>query len=157
MQRIFNFYGNRSETIILTLILINDDIVRVIMKIINIMSTSTMLQPYIVGPEHYSCAQDTKFLLNRYKELQDIIAILGIDELSEEDRLTVARARKIEKYLSQPFTVAEVFTGSPGVYVTLPDAIRGLNAILSGELDEVSEQSFYMVGKIEQVLEKSKK
>lgn len=119
-------------------------------------STSTMLQPYIVGPEHYSCAQDTKFLLNRYKELQDIIAILGIDELSEEDRLTVARARKIEKYLSQPFTVASVFTGAPGEYVSLADSIRGLNAILSGELDEVSEQSFYMVGKIEQVLEKDK-
>lgn len=120
-------------------------------------STSTMLQPFIVGPEHYACAQDTKFILNRYKELQDIIAILGIDELSEEDRLTVARARKIEKYLSQPFTVAEVFTGSPGIYVSLPDSIRGLNSILSGELDEVSENSFYMVGKIEQVLEKDKK
>lgn len=119
-------------------------------------STSTMLQPFIVGPEHYNCAQDTKFILNRYKELQDIIAILGIDELSEEDRLTVARARKIEKYLSQPFTVAEVFTGSPGIYVSLSDSIRGLNAILSGELDEISENSFYMVGKIEQVLEKSK-
>ena len=119
-------------------------------------STSTMLQPFIVGPEHYSCAQDTKFLLNRYKELQDIIAILGIDELSEEDRLTVARARKIEKYLSQPFTVAQTFTGIPGEYVTLSDSIRGLNAILSGELDEVNERNFYMVGKIEQVLEKEK-
>ena len=119
-------------------------------------STSTMLQPYIVGQEHYSCAQDTKFILNRYKELQDIIAILGIDELSEEDRLTVARARKIEKYLSQPFTVATVFTGIPGEYVTLADSIRGLNAILSGELDEISEQSFYMCGKIEQTLEKEK-
>ena len=112
---------------------------------------------FIVGQEHYAIAQDTKFILNRYKELQDIIAILGIDELSEEDRLTVARARKIEKYLSQPFTVAEVFTGSPGVYVSLADSIRGLNAILSGELDEISENSFYMVGKIEQVLEKAKK
>uniref|UniRef100_UPI0030024662 ATP synthase CF1 subunit beta n=1 Tax=Cephaleuros lagerheimii TaxID=2738443 RepID=UPI0030024662 len=102
---------------------------------------TTMLQPYIVGPDHYNCAQDTKFILNRYKELQDIIAILGIDELSEEDRLTVARARKIEKYLSQPFTVAQT----------------GLNAILTGELDEISESSFYMVGKIEQVLEKNQK
>ena len=119
-------------------------------------STSTMLQPYIVGQEHYTCAQDTKFILNRYKELQDIIAILGIDELSEEDRLTVARARKIEKYLSQPFAVAQVFTGIPGEYVTLAESIRGLNAILSGELDEISENSFYMVGKIEQVLEKNK-
>ena len=119
-------------------------------------STSTMLQPWILGETHYTCAQDTKFILNRYKELQDIIAILGIDELSEEDRLTVARARKIEKYLSQPFTVATVFTGIPGEYVTLADSIRGLNAILSGELDEISESSFYMVGKIEQVLEKEK-
>ena len=120
-------------------------------------STSTMLQPWILGETHYTCAQDTKFILNRYKELQDIIAILGIDELSEEDRLTVARARKIEKYLSQPFTVAAVFTGIPGEYVTLADSIRGLNAILSGELDEISEQSFYMTGKIEQALEKDKK
>lgn len=119
-------------------------------------STSTMLSPEIVGPEHYTCAQDTKFILNRYKELQDIIAILGIDELSEEDRLTVARARKIEKYLSQPFFVATVFTGIPGEYVTLDEAIRGLNAILSGELDEINEASFYMTGKIEQVLEKDK-
>nr|AJM90134.1 ATPase beta chain [Trentepohlia annulata] len=120
-------------------------------------STSTMLQPFILGPEHYNCAQDTKFILNRYKELQDIIAILGIDELSEEDRLTVARARKIEKYLSQPFTVAEVFTGSPGIYVSLADSIQGLKSILSGELDEISENSFYMVGKIEDVLAKHKK
>nr|YP_010261192.1 ATP synthase CF1 subunit beta [Cephaleuros karstenii]UIB39133.1 ATP synthase CF1 subunit beta [Cephaleuros karstenii] len=130
-------------------------------------STSTMLQPYIVGPDHYNCAQDTKFILNRYKELQDIIAILGIDELSEEDRLTVARARKIEKYLSQPFTVAQtfkksviysnLFTNIPGEYVSLADSIRGLNAILTGELDEISESSFYMVGKIEQVLEKNSK
>uniref|UniRef100_UPI003001093A ATP synthase CF1 subunit beta n=1 Tax=Cephaleuros diffusus TaxID=1519597 RepID=UPI003001093A len=119
-------------------------------------STSTMLQPYIVGSDHYNCAQDTKFILNRYKELQDIIAILGIDELSEEDRLTVSRARKIEKYLSQPFTVATVFTGIPGEYVTLADSIRGLNSILTGELDEVSESSFYMVGKIEHVLEKDR-
>ena len=119
-------------------------------------STSTLLMPFIVGPEHYACAQDTKFILNRYKELQDIIAILGLDELSEEDRLTVARARKIEKFMSQPFTVAEVFTGSPGVYVPLSDSIRGLNAILSGELDEISENSFYMVGKIEEALEKNK-
>nr|UIB38928.1 ATP synthase CF1 subunit beta [Trentepohlia sp. YN1317] len=120
-------------------------------------STSTMLEPQIIGQEHYTCAQDTKFILNRYKELQDIIAILGIDELSEEDRLTVARARKIEKYLSQPFHVASVFTGIPGEYVTIEESIRGLNSILSGELDELGEQSFYMVGKIEQALEKAQK
>ena len=118
-------------------------------------STSTMLQPYIVGPEHYQTAQDTKFILNRYKELQDIIAILGIDELSEEDRLTVARARKIEKYLSQPFHVAEIFTGTPGIYVSLEEGLRGLRAILGGELDELSESAFYMVGGMETIMEKA--
>ena len=120
-------------------------------------STSTMLQPYILGPEHYKTAQDTKFILNRYKELQDIIAILGLDELSEEDRLTVNRARKIERFLSQPFFVAEVFTGTPGIYVPLQDGLRGLQAILNGEVDELSESNFYMIGGLESALEKAKK
>ncbi|KAF1876833.1 hypothetical protein Lal_00033121 [Lupinus albus] len=109
-------------------------------------STSTMLQPRIVGEEHYETAQRVKQTLQRYKELQDIIAILGLDELSEEDRLTVARARKIERFLSQPFFVAEVFTGSPGKYVGLAETIRGFKLILSGELDGLPEQAFYLVG-----------
>ncbi|KAF8380769.1 hypothetical protein HHK36_028259 [Tetracentron sinense] len=108
-------------------------------------STSTMLQPRIVGEEHYEIAQRVKQTLQRYKELQDIIAILGLDELSEEDRLTVARARKIERFLSQPFFVAEVFTGSPGKYVGLAETIRGFQLILSGELDGLPEQAFYLV------------
>ncbi|EPS74270.1 hypothetical protein M569_00480, partial [Genlisea aurea] len=108
-------------------------------------STSTMLQPRIVGEEHYETAQRVKQTLQRYKELQDIIAILGLDELSEEDRLTVARARKIERFLSQPFFVAEVFTGSPGKYVGLVETIRGFQLILSGELDGLPEQAFYLV------------
>ncbi|KAL0532214.1 hypothetical protein IC582_031859 [Cucumis melo] len=107
-------------------------------------STSTMLQPRIVGEEHYETAQRVKQTLQRYKELQDIIAILGLDELSEEDRLTVARARKIERFLSQPFFVAEVFTGSPGKYVGLAETIRGFKLILSGELDGLPEQAFYL-------------
>ncbi|KAL9990693.1 putative H(+)-transporting two-sector ATPase [Helianthus debilis subsp. tardiflorus] len=107
-------------------------------------STSTMLQPRIVGDEHYETAQQVKQTLQRYKELQDIIAILGLDELSEEDRLTVARARKIERFLSQPFFVAEVFTGSPGKYVGLAETIRGFQLILSGELDGLPEQAFYL-------------
>ncbi|GJY82824.1 ATP synthase subunit beta [Tanacetum coccineum] len=108
-------------------------------------STSTMLQPRIVGDDHYDTAQEVKQTLQRYKELQDIIAILGLDELSEEDRLTVARARKIERFLSQPFFVAEVFTGSPGKYVGLAETIRGFKLILSGELDGLPEQAFYLV------------
>ncbi|OMP13973.1 hypothetical protein COLO4_00523 [Corchorus olitorius] len=104
-----------------------------------------MLQPRIVGEQHYETAQSVKQTLQRYKELQDIIAILGLDELSEEDRLTVARARKIERFLSQPFFVAEVFTGSPGKYVGLAETIRGLKLILSGELDGLPEQAFYLV------------
>ena len=108
-------------------------------------STSTMLQPWIVGEEHYNCAQSVKQTLQRYKELQDIIAILGLDELSEEDRLIVARARKIERFLSQPFFVAEVFTGSPGKYVSLSETIRGFNLILSGKFDNLPEQAFYLV------------
>ncbi|VAI53256.1 unnamed protein product [Triticum turgidum subsp. durum] len=110
-------------------------------------STSTMLQPRIVGNEHYETAQRVKETLQRYKELQDIIAILGLDELSEEDCLTVARARKIERFLSQPFFVAEVFTGYPGKYVALAETIRGLQLILSGELDGLPEQAFYLVVK----------
>nr|UAV85699.1 ATP synthase subunit beta [Ulva prolifera] len=118
-------------------------------------STSTMLQPWIVGEEHYTCAQNVKETLQRYKELQDIIAILGLDELSEEDRQVVARARKIERFLSQPFFVAEVFTGSPGKYVSLKETIQGFNKILSGELDDLPEQSFYLVGNLEEVVEKA--
>nr|YP_009326886.1 ATP synthase subunit beta [Codium simulans]ANJ70839.1 ATP synthase subunit beta [Codium simulans] len=118
-------------------------------------STSTMLQPWIVGDEHYDCAQTVKQTLQRYKELQDIIAILGLDELSEEDRLVVARARKIERFLSQPFFVAEVFTGSPGKYVSLKETIRGFNLILTGQLDNLPEQSFYLVGTIDEAIEKA--
>nr|WCH56329.1 ATP synthase CF1 subunit beta [Hypnea sp.] len=118
-------------------------------------STSTMLQPGIVGEEHYAIAQKIKSTLQRYKELQDIIAILGLDELSEEDRLTVARARKIERFLSQPFFVAEVFTGSPGKYVSLQEAIKGFQMILNGDLDDLPEQSFYLVGKIEEAISKA--
>ena len=119
-------------------------------------STSTMLQVDIVGKEHYSTAQAVKQTLQRYKELQDIIAILGLDELSEEDRLTVARARKIERFLSQPFFVAEVFTGSPGKYVSLADSIKGFNMILKGEMDELPEQAFYLVGNIDEAINKAK-
>ena len=118
-------------------------------------STSTMLQPNIVSEEHYDTAENVKQTLQRYKELQDIIAILGIDELSEEDRLTVARARKVERFLSQPFFVAEIFTGSPGEYVSLEDTIKGSNMILTGELDDLPEQSFYLVGNIDQAIAKA--
>jgi len=119
-------------------------------------STSTMLQPNIVGNEHYDTAQNVKEILQRYKELQDIIAILGLDELSEDDRLAVARARKIERFLSQPFFVAEVFTGSPGKYVSLEDCIKGFNLILAGELDSLPEQAFYLVGDIDEAINKAK-
>ena len=118
-------------------------------------STSTMLQPNIVGGEHYAIAQDVKETLQRYKELQDIIAILGIDELSEEDRLVVARARKLERFLSQPFFVAEVFTGSPGKYVSLEATMKGFTMILAGELDDLPEQAFYLVGDIDEAIEKA--
>ena len=118
-------------------------------------STSTMLQPWILGEAHYSCAQNIKQTLQRYKELQDIIAILGLDELSDEDRLVVARARKIERFLSQPFFVAEVFTGSPGKYVSLQETIQGFNMILSGELDSLPEQAFYLVGNIDEAVAKA--
>merc|ERR1711937_1079633 len=120
-------------------------------------STSTMLQPTIVGEVHYKIAQRIKSTLQRYKELQDIIAILGLDELSEEDRQTVARARKVERFLSQPFFVAEVFTGSPGKYVSLADAITGFNDVLDGKLDDLPEQSFYLVGDINEAIEKAAK
>jgi F-type H+/Na+-transporting ATPase subunit beta len=120
-------------------------------------STSTMLQPEIVGDEHYSTARAVQATLQRYKELQDIIAILGLDELSEEDRLIVARARKVERFLSQPFFVAEVFTGSPGKYVKLEDTIKGFKKILSGELDDLPEQSFYLVGDINEAIAKGQK
>jgi F-type H+-transporting ATPase subunit beta len=120
-------------------------------------STSTMLQPEIVGDEHYSTARAVQATLQRYKELQDIIAILGLDELSEEDRLIVARARKVERFLSQPFFVAEVFTGSPGKYVKLEDTIKGFQKILTGELDDLPEQAFYLVGDINEAIAKAEK
>jgi F-type H+-transporting ATPase subunit beta len=118
-------------------------------------STSTMLQPEIVGDVHYTIAQDVKETLQRYKELQDIIAILGIDELSEDDKLVVARARKIERFLSQPFFVAEIFTGSPGKYVSLAETIKGFDMVLKGELDSLPEQAFYLVGNIDEAISKA--
>ncbi|MGB2926718.1 MAG: F0F1 ATP synthase subunit beta [Limnothrix sp.] len=120
-------------------------------------STSTMLQPDIVGADHYDTARAVQSTLQRYKELQDIIAILGLDELSEEDRIVVDRARKIERFLSQPFFVAEVFTGSPGKYVSLEETISGFKRILAGELDDLPEQSFYLVGNIDEAIAKGKK
>ena len=118
-------------------------------------STSTMLQPGIVSETHYEIAETVKETLQRYKELQDIIAILGIDELSEEDRLTVARARKVERFLSQPFFVAEIFTGSPGKYVSLEQTIKGFQMVLTGELDDLPEQAFYLVGDIDEAIAKA--
>jgi F-type H+-transporting ATPase subunit beta len=120
-------------------------------------STSTMLQASVVGDDHYDTARAVQATLQRYKELQDIIAILGLDELSEDDRLTVARARKIERFLSQPFFVAEVFTGAPGKYVSLDKTIKGFKMILAGELDELPEQAFYMVGDIDEAIAKGEK
>jgi F-type H+/Na+-transporting ATPase subunit beta len=120
-------------------------------------SASTMLQPAIVGEDHYATARAVQSTLQRYKELQDIIAILGLDELSEDDRTIVARARKIERFLSQPFFVAEVFTGSPGKYVTLEKTIAGFKRILSGELDALPEQAFYLVGDIDEAIAKGEK
>jgi F-type H+-transporting ATPase subunit beta len=114
-----------------------------------------MLQVGIVTQEHYDIAETVKETLQRYKELQDIIAILGIDELSEEDRLTVARARKVERFLSQPFFVAEIFTGSPGEYVSLEETIKGFRMLLNGELDDLPEQAFYLVGNLDQVIAKA--
>jgi F-type H+-transporting ATPase subunit beta len=120
-------------------------------------STSRMLDPMIVGEEHYNVARQVQSILQRYKSLQDIIAILGMDELSEEDKLTVARARKIERFLSQPFFVAEVFTGSPGKLVDLADTIKGFKGLCAGEYDHLPEPAFYMVGSIEEAIEKAKK
>ncbi|WP_076541811.1 F0F1 ATP synthase subunit beta [Shewanella sp. UCD-KL21] len=120
-------------------------------------STSRQLDPLVVGQEHYDVANGVQTVLQRYKELKDIIAILGMDELSDEDKTTVFRARKIEKYLSQPFFVAEVFTGSPGKYVSLKDTIRGFKGILNGEFDHIPEQAFYMVGSIDEAVEKANK
>src|SRR5450631_4282613 len=119
-------------------------------------STSRILDPRIVGEDHYAVAQTVKQTLQRYKDLQDIIAILGIDELSDEDRQTVSRARRVQRFLSQPFHVAEVFTGTPGQYVKLPDTIRGFKEILEGKHDALPEQAFYMVGTIEQAVERAK-
>jgi F-type H+-transporting ATPase subunit beta len=120
-------------------------------------STSRMLDPRVVGDEHYQVARDVQRVLQTYKSLQDIIAILGMDELSEEDKLTVARARKIQRFLSQPFHVAEVFTGTPGVFVKLEDTIKGFKKIVAGECDDMPEASFYMVGTIEEAMEKARK
>jgi F-type H+-transporting ATPase subunit beta len=119
-------------------------------------SSSRILDPRVIGEEHYKVARDVKQILQRYKDLQDIIAILGIDELSEEDKIVVARARKIQKFLSQPFHVAEQFTGIPGKYVSLADNIRSFKMIVNGELDDLPEQAFYLVGPIEDVYEQAK-
>jgi F-type H+-transporting ATPase subunit beta len=120
-------------------------------------STSRQLDPLVVGEDHYNVARGVQTVLQRYKELKDIIAILGMDELSEEDKLLVYRSRKIQRFLSQPFHVAEVFTGSPGKYVSLKETIRGFKGILAGEYDHMPEQAFYMVGGIEEAVEKAKK
>ena len=120
-------------------------------------STSRILDPHVIGQEHYEVARGVQAVLQKYKELQDIIAILGMEELSDEDKLTVSRARKIQRFLSQPFAVAEVFTGSPGKYVALKDTIRGFKEILDGKHDDLPEAAFYMVGGIDEVIEKAKK
>jgi len=120
-------------------------------------STSRLLDPRVLGEEHYQVARQIQVILQRYKDLQDIIAILGMDELSEEDRLVVARARKIQRFLSQPFHVAEAFTGTAGEYVQLKDTIKGFKEIMEGKHDDIPEQSFYMVGTIEQAQEKAKR
>ena len=119
-------------------------------------STSRILDPLIIGEDHYNTAQNVKGVLQRYKDLQDIIAILGVDELSDDDKLIVARARKIQKFLSQPFHVAEQFTGFPGKYIKLADTIKGFKEIVEGKHDELPEQAFYMQGTIEDVIEKAK-
>jgi len=120
-------------------------------------STSRILTPTVVGDEHYACAQNVKEILQRYKELQDIIAILGMDELSEEDKLTVSRARRVQRFLSQPFHVAEQFTGLKGVLVDIKDTIKGFNMIMAGEVDEYPEGAFNLVGSIDEAIEKGKK
>ena len=120
-------------------------------------STSRILDPAIVGEEHYRVARQVQAILQRYKDLQDIIAILGMDELSEDDKLIVARARKIQRFLSQPFHVAEQFTGFKGVYVPLAETIRGFREIVEGKHDDLPEQAFYMVGTIDDAIEKARK
>ncbi len=120
-------------------------------------STSRLLDPLVIGQEHYDVARGVQSVLQRYTELRDIIAILGMDELSEDDKLVVARARKIQRFLSQPFFVAEVFTGSPGKYVPMKETIQSFKGILSGEYDDLPEQAFYMVGAIEEAVEKGRK
>jgi F0F1-type ATP synthase beta subunit len=120
-------------------------------------STSTILQPGVVGEEHYHVARSVQRVLQRYKELQDIIAILGMDELSEDDKLLVKRARKVQRFLSQPFHVAETFTGQPGKYVELKDTIRSFKGLIEGKYDDLPEQAFYMVGGIEEVIQKAEK
>jgi len=119
-------------------------------------STSRQVDPHVIGEEHYKTTRGVQSVLQRYKELRDIIAILGMDELSPEDKLAVARARKIQRFLSQPFSVAEVFTGSPGKYVSLKDTIKGFQMIVNGDCDALPEQAFYMVGPIEEAFEKAK-
>jgi F-type H+-transporting ATPase subunit beta len=119
-------------------------------------STSRMMDPMVVGEEHYNVAREVQRILQSYKALQDIIAILGMDELSEEDKLTVARARKMQRFLSQPFHVAEIFTGTPGVFVSLEETIRGFKGIVEGEYDHLPEAAFYMVGNIDEAVEKAK-
>jgi F-type H+-transporting ATPase subunit beta len=120
-------------------------------------SNSRMLSAHIVGEEHYNTARRVQEILQRYKALQDIIAILGMDELSEEDKLTVARARKIERFMSQPFSVAEAFTGTPGIFVQLEDTIKGFKGLVAGEYDHLPEAAFYMVGTIEDAVKKAQK
>ena len=119
-------------------------------------STSRQVDPHVIGEDHYSTTRAVQATLQRYKELRDIIAILGMDELAPEDKLAVSRARKIQRFLSQPFTVAQNFTGTPGKYVALADSIKGFKMIVNGECDNVPEQAFYMVGGIEEALEKAK-
>ncbi len=118
-------------------------------------STSRIMDPRLIGNEHYKVAKEVQKMLQKYKDLQDIIAILGMDELSEEDKLTVQRARKIQKFLSQPFHVAEVFTGTPGKYVKIKDSIEGFKAIVAGDMDQYPEQAFYMVAGIDEVIQKA--
>jgi F-type H+-transporting ATPase subunit beta len=120
-------------------------------------STSRIMDPHVVGAEHYAVAQRVQLVLQRYKELQDIIAILGMDELSDEDKLSVSRARKIQRFLSQPFQVAEAFTGTPGKYVPLKETIKGFREVVDGKMDDIPEQAFYMVGAVEEVFEKAEK
>jgi F-type H+-transporting ATPase subunit beta len=120
-------------------------------------STSSILDPLVLGGDHYATARAMQIILQKYKDLQDIIAILGMDELSDEDKLTVSRARKMQRFLSQPFHVAEAFTGTPGVYVKIEDTIKGFQEIMAGKHDDLPESAFYMIGSIEEAVEKAKK